>query len=78
MKKIALALIGYYQKAISPALHAVLGIRPGFGCRYSPTCSEYARIHIAKDGIIKGAAKATMRILYCQPFVKKLPSYLQQ
>lgn len=78
MKKLAIQLIIFYQKYLSPALHRILGIKPGLGCRYLPTCSEYARIHIARDGIIKGLGKATLRILYCQPFVKKLPSYLQQ
>ena len=76
MKKVALTLLAGYQKIISPLLHQLTGTR--HACRYLPTCSEYARIHIAHDGVIKGTAKSVLRVLYCQPFVRKLPKALQK
>ena len=55
-----LALIWFYQSAISPWL--------GPNCRYKPTCSEYARQAIVKYGPIKGSWLALKRILRCHPF----------
>lgn len=56
--------IRFYQVAISPVIHLL----PGSGCRYHPTCSEYAIIAIKKHGAIKGLIMGTCRILRCQPF----------
>jgi len=55
-----IALIRFYQKAISPHL--------GKACRYSPTCSAYAIDAIRKYGPIKGAWLAIKRILSCNPW----------
>ncbi len=59
MKKVALALIKFYQKAISPYL------RPS--CRYTPTCSAYAAEAVEKYGALKGSFLALKRILRCNP-----------
>ena len=37
-------------------------------CRFTPTCSEYARQAIIKHGPIKGLALAIWRILRCNPW----------
>ncbi|HET9947133.1 MAG TPA: membrane protein insertion efficiency factor YidD [Patescibacteria group bacterium] len=76
MKKIALFFLSVYQKVVSPLLHQLLGV--SHACRFSPTCSEYARIHINKDGFFKGSAKSLLRLLYCQPFVDELPISLRK
>lgn len=76
MKKFVITLISLYQKTFSPLFPRLIGVRQI--CRYSPTCSEYAKIHIARDGVVKGSAKSFLRILYCQPFAKKLPLMLQK
>ena len=65
MKKILIALIRFYQKAISPA-------RPPC-CRYYPTCSAYAVEAIEKYGALKGGWLAFRRILRCNPFSKHDP-----
>lgn len=75
MKYLALFFLKLYQKLLSPLLHLVVGT--GHACRYSPTCSEFAKIHIQQEGLLKGGAKSFLRILYCQPFVETLPSFLQ-
>lgn len=52
--------IRFYQLYISPLL--------GPSCRFTPTCSEYARQAILKHGPIKGLGLAIWRILRCNPW----------
>ena len=40
----------------------------GSGCRFYPTCSEYAAEALEKHGIIKGSALSLKRIAKCHPF----------
>ena len=65
MKRIFLAIITFYQKHISP-------LTPP-SCRYTPTCSQYAREAITKYGAAKGGWLALRRILRCHPFSKYDP-----
>ncbi|WP_204101519.1 membrane protein insertion efficiency factor YidD [Occallatibacter savannae] len=67
MTRILLALLAFYRRWISPALHASGG---GGGCRFVPTCSEYATIAIATHGPLKGSALAIWRLLRCHPFCR--------
>ena len=60
MKRLLLALIGFYQRRISPLL--------GPHCRYTPTCSQYAVEAIGRYGAAKGSWLAFRRILRCHPF----------
>ena len=57
-----LALIAFYRTCISPLLPPA--------CRYTPTCSQYAREAIQKYGAFKGGWLALKRILRCNPFSK--------
>jgi putative membrane protein insertion efficiency factor len=66
MTRILLALILFYRRWLSPALHA---IHPG-GCRYLPTCSEYAATAIATHGPLHGSWLALGRLLRCHPFAR--------
>jgi len=68
MKKIIFLIISLYQGFVSATLKNILGV-PKM-CRFSPTCSEYAKIAINKEGILTGLQKSTIRILRCQPFMK--------
>ena len=52
--------IVFYQKFITPYTPA--------SCRFTPTCSEYARQAIMKHGPIKGLALAIWRMLRCNPW----------
>ena len=54
----ARALIGY-KRYISPLLPRA--------CRFTPTCSEYARLAVLKHGVVRGSAMAAWRLLKCQP-----------
>jgi hypothetical protein len=52
--------IRFYQLFVSPLL--------GPSCRFTPTCSEYARQAIMKHGPIRGLWLAVRRILRCHPW----------
>ena len=39
-------------------------------CRFNPTCSQYCRQSIIKNGPILGIYKSLIRILKCHPFGK--------
>ena len=62
--RILLALLVFYRRWLSPALHA---LSPG-GCKFMPTCSEYASIAIATHGPLKGVWLAARRLARCHPF----------
>src|SRR5579862_168345 len=64
MKPVLLVMLAFYRRWISPGLHA---LSPG-GCRFAPTCSEYASEAIATHGAMRGMALAAWRLLRCNPF----------
>jgi putative membrane protein insertion efficiency factor len=59
MKWIALRLIRFYKKFISPALPSA--------CRFTPTCSEYMYEAIEIHGVLRGVRLGLYRIWRCQP-----------
>jgi hypothetical protein len=66
MTRILLATLAFYQRWLSPAVHS-LGLG---GCKYVPTCSEYAAGAIATHGPARGVALAAWRLLRCHPFAR--------
>lgn len=55
-----------YRRIISPLLHSTgLG-----GCKFQPTCSEYAEVAILRHGALRGGAMAAWRLLRCGPWSK--------
>jgi len=56
-----------YRAAVSPALSALFGPL-GFGCRFTPTCSQYAIDAVKAHGAIKGCGLALGRLCRCQPW----------
>jgi putative membrane protein insertion efficiency factor len=64
MKRILLAILAFYRYWLSPAIHALF---PS-GCRYQPTCSQYASEAIAMHGALRGGFMALRRLLRCHPF----------
>jgi putative membrane protein insertion efficiency factor len=60
MKLLLLALIRFYQYAISPFL--------GRRCRFFPSCSEYTAEAVEKHGAFKGARLGLKRIFRCHPW----------
>ena len=62
MSRLAVAALEGYQRWVSPFL-------PG-ACRFSPSCSEYARLSFLKYGFGTAFAKSGARLLRCHPLHK--------
>jgi putative membrane protein insertion efficiency factor len=60
MQKILIIFIRAYQYLLSPFLAG--------GCRYTPTCSQYAIEAITEHGVLKGLFLTTKRISCCHPW----------
>ena len=60
MKFLALALIRFYQSALSPTLPST--------CRFYPTCSAYAYEAVEEWGVWRGTRMTIRRLLRCRPF----------
>jgi len=58
----AVALIGIYQRFVSPALPRA--------CRFHPTCSIYAREAVTRYGLLRGTGMSLLRLSKCHPFHK--------
>ena len=59
MKKLLISLINLYQK---------MPLRSHNSCRFTPTCSNYAKEAINTYGAFKGSILSIKRILKCNPF----------
>ena len=57
-----LLLIKIYQSLISPIL--------GPSCRFTPTCSQYAKEALKKHGLLKGLYLTLNRLSSCHPWGK--------
>jgi len=71
-KQIILKSIKLYQKTLSVdhGLFSFLNKSFFIGCRFQPTCSEYAYQAVEKYGALKGVLLGAKRILRCHPFSK--------
>ena len=63
MKELAIKMIRFYQRKISPLFPP--------RCRYYPTCSQYAVTAIERFGIIRGGLLAVWRLLRCNPLFRE-------
>ena len=63
---------------MNPAQHLLIGLIRGYQlllspfignqCRFTPTCSQYAREAVEKHGAIKGSWMAIRRVSRCHPW----------
>jgi putative membrane protein insertion efficiency factor len=60
VRRALLAAIGFYSRAVSPALPP--------RCRFYPTCSAYAAEAIEVHGAARGMRLAVVRLLKCAPW----------
>jgi hypothetical protein len=60
MRRLVAGLIDLYRRLISPLFPAA--------CRFSPTCSQYARQAVLKHGVLRGVSLAAARIARCHPW----------
>jgi putative membrane protein insertion efficiency factor len=68
MKKIIVFFLNSYINFFAFVLKSITGA--GNCCRFSPTCSEYAKEAVLKKGVVKGSFLSAARLLKCQPFYK--------
>ena len=66
-QQLLILAIRAYQRVISPVLSA-LGRPLGLGCRFTPSCSEYALEAVQRRGAWRGAGLAARRLCRCQPW----------
>jgi hypothetical protein len=59
-------VIRAYQLTVSPAQIFLFG--PAGGCRFTPTCSQYAMDAIRAQGAMAGGWLAAKRICRCHPW----------
>ena len=59
MTRLLVALLAFYKGRLSPFLPRA--------CRFTPTCSEYARLALLKYGLLSGLGKGAGRLLRCHP-----------
>jgi putative membrane protein insertion efficiency factor len=57
--RLLVAGLDLYKRRVSPLLPPA--------CRFTPTCSEYARLALLKHGLARGLTRAAWRLLRCQP-----------
>ena len=60
MRRLVLAPVHFYRRAISPLLPR--------RCKYEPTCSTYAVQAIEDFGVVRGTILAGWRVLRCNPW----------
>lgn len=65
LKKLAIRMIEWYQREISPKKNHV--------CRHTPTCSQYAKLSYQRFNFFKASFLTTKRLLTCNPLFK--PKY---
>ncbi len=65
-------MIHIYQKYISPVFHTLVRslFGPYQGCRFSPTCSEYAKQAYKKYNPLKATFLSVSRLVRCNPLFK--------
>lgn len=66
-QSILIGLLRGYRVGVSPLL-AALTVPFGLGCRFTPTCSQYALEAIHRHGALRGSWLAARRVLRCQPW----------
>ena len=65
-ERIAGMLLEGYKRILSPFLTSgATG-----GCKYLPTCSEYAFVAVVRHGWWRGGCLAVWRLLRCHPFAE--------
>lgn len=66
MRRLLLLLIHGYRWFLSPLKVALAG--PSAGCRFEPSCSEYALEAVRRHGACRGGWLALSRIGRCHPW----------
>lgn len=68
LKNIVIFLISLYQVTISPDHSWIRFLNLKVGCRYYPSCSEFTKQSISKNGLRLGIWQGLIRLLKCHPW----------
>ncbi|HUR44553.1 MAG TPA: membrane protein insertion efficiency factor YidD [Candidatus Saccharimonadales bacterium] len=66
-QNILIFLVRLYRALVSPIFTFIFGAS-GLGCRFTPTCSQYALDALRAHGAAKGALLSAHRICRCHPW----------
>jgi putative membrane protein insertion efficiency factor len=64
---ILIGMLRLYRATVSPVLGFLCG-GLGLGCRFTPTCSQYALEAVQRYGAFRGSLLAMKRLGKCHPF----------
>ncbi len=64
---IVVFILRVYRAVLSPFLTALCG-GLGVGCRFTPTCSQYAIEAVQRHGVLKGFMLTANRLARCHPW----------
>lgn len=59
MRHVAILAIRLYQLTLAPFFHG--------SCRFTPSCSEYAREAFLRHGFVRGLSLSMRRLMRCHP-----------
>ena len=75
VRKAASGLIRFYQSILSPdtgvfgsLFTTLFFVSPNSGCRFVPSCSDYARESISQYGLFRGSVMCAKRLLRWHSF----------
>ena len=66
LQHILIGAVGVYRLTVSPAQAFLFGA--GSGCRFTPSCSQYAIDAVREHGAAGGSWQAAKRICRCHPW----------
>lgn len=69
LRALSLGLVKGYQALLSPGRGLLRAWYP-FQCRYSPSCSEYARQALEKYSFLGALRRIVWRLIRCHPWSK--------
>ena len=69
-QKAIIKLIEWYQRVLSPDTGFFRRFFPGGYCKFTPSCSEYFKQSVIKNGAFRGSILGIWRIMRCNPWSK--------
>ncbi|MCH9852411.1 MAG: membrane protein insertion efficiency factor YidD [Alphaproteobacteria bacterium] len=66
----AILLLQFYRFILSPILHFMSAQGVITGCRFFPSCSQYAVESIDRFGLYQGSILTLKRLMRCHPFAQ--------
>ena len=70
MKTIIIFIVTLYQRTLSPDHGVLAAFYPHGFCRFYPSCSEYMKKGVQRDGVVRGIVRGIARVVRCNPWNK--------